>query len=174
VLALSAGLYRSEVAGLTQVNLEPAIAILLGVNHVAVPFYRVNYVPSGKASLQRYFRNAVWSVNYARVVSPGNGVYLTSRWERAETGFSYSGIRRWSLSVRGGYDTLNSLGQSLASYRQYEGAAEAAFNVTRALHISAAYSPRRQEVDVAGFTRNSTRTTLSIIFSPGNIPISFR
>lgn len=174
VLSVSAGIYRSEVAGLSQINLEPAVAILLGVSKVAVPFYTVNYVPSGKASLQRYFRNAVWSLNYSRMVSPGNGVYLTSRWQRAETGFSYSGIRKWSFAARGGYDSLNSLGQTLMAYRQFEGGVEATYSLTKALHISAGFSQRRQDVDLAAFDRTSKRTTLSLIYSPGNIPISFR
>ena len=173
-LALSAGIYHSQVAGLTQINLEPAIALILGVNHIAVPFYQTNLVPSGKAALQRFFRYATWGVSYERFVSPGNGVYLTSRRQRADMDFSYTGIRRWSFSAHAAYGSLSSLGQSLEPYSQYEAGAEASYSLTKAFHIAAGYAARHQEINLTGFNHNATRTTLSIVFSPGNIPISFR
>lgn len=172
--SFSAGVYRSQVEGLTQINVEPAIAALIGVRTVALPFYRENLAPFGRLELQRKFRNAAWSLSYQRSVSAGNGVYLTSRQESATTAFSYSGIRRWSFSVQAGYAALSALASDLAPYSQYYGVTDAGFAIADWFHVSAGFTARHVDVDAAGFKRNSTRSQVSLIFSPGNIPISFR
>jgi hypothetical protein len=162
------------VEGLNQVNVEPAIAALIGVRTVTLPFYRENVAPFGRLDLQRTFRNAAWSLNYQRSVSPGNGVYLTSRQQSVGTAFSYSGIRRWSFSVQAGYAALSALGSDLAPYSQYYGLTDVGFAISDWFHVSAGFTARHQEVDAANFRRNSTRSQVSLVFSPGNIPISFR
>jgi hypothetical protein len=104
---------------------------------------------------------------------PGNGVYLTSRTETAGGTLSYTGIRRWSFSGTGGYNSLGSLGQDIKPYKTYTGGAGASFAMTHALHLIARYDARQQQIDfVNGFTRLSYRATLGIAFSPGDIPLS--
>jgi len=173
-LSLAAGLYHAQVAGITQVNLDPAIALVLGVNQIAVPFYRTNLVPSSRAALQKQFRNAAWNIKYEQFVSPGNGVYLTSRQENAETSYSYSGIRRWNFSIRAGYGGVTALGQTFQPYIQYDAGTSAAFTVTNWFHVSGGYTVRHQDIDIPGYSRTGTHTALSLIFSPGHIPIAFR
>ena len=173
-ISVAAGFYHSQVEGVSQVALEPALALLLGVRSVVIPFYRVNFVPSGRAELQRRFRNAVWSVSYDQRVTPGNGVYLTSRQDRADTGFSYSGIRKFSFALRGGYSRMGSLGETLPPYSQYIADTNVTYAITDAFHLTAGFGAMHQEIDGGNFNRNATRTTIGIAFSPGNIPISFR
>jgi hypothetical protein len=174
ILSLSAGVYHSQVEGVTRVNLDPLFAALLGIQQVSVPFYASNYVPYGGVGLTRSFRNAVWNVNYQRSIMPGNGVYLTSRQESAASTFSYTGIRRWSLSANVSYSSLRTLGQGLAPYTVVSGGGDVAFRITDFLQIGGGYLARHQEVNLTTFRRNSSRTVVSIYFSPGNVPISFR
>ena len=172
--SLTAGFYRSQVEGLTQVAVEPVIAILLGINFVTQPFYRVNVAPYGKAELVRQFRNASWSVSYQRYVTPGNGVYLTSKQQNAASTFSYLGVRRWTFSVNAGYGSLSSLGTALPPYSQYYAGADLGFAIMDSLHITAGFSGRHQDIELSSFRRDATRTSLSIAFSPGSVPLSLR
>jgi hypothetical protein len=167
-----AGALRSQVQGLQSVALDPLVADILGISNITETFYRESTLPSGEASLTRQFKNASFSLAYSRGVSPGNGVYLTSRQEQGSANYTYNGVRKTSLSVTGSYGTFASLGQSLSNYRSFGGGASASYAVTRALHIVARYDARRQDIDVSTFKKSSYRMTLGIAFSPGDIPLS--
>lgn len=170
----SAGAYRSQVEGVTPINLEPAIAILLGTSRLNVPFYRENVAPFAKAALTRSFRNAVWRLDYERAVSPGNGVYLTSQAQTVGTAFSYQGIRRWTFTANASYVGLKSLGAAFAPYYAASGGGDVGYTIANWVHISAGVAARHQDIDAVNFRRNSTRTSISLVFSPGDIPVSFR
>lgn len=174
ILSLSAGLYHAQAEGLARVNLDPLMAALLGIQQVSVPFYASNYVPYGGVGLTRTFRTAAWNVNYQRSIAPGNGVYLTSRQESAASTFSYTGIRRWSLSANASYSSLRTIGQGLAPYIVVSAGGDVAFTITDFLQIGGGFLARHQDVNLTAFRRNSSRTVVSIYFSPGNLPISLR
>jgi hypothetical protein len=171
-LSFRGGLYNTEVQGLERVSLDPAVVALLGVSTGVRTFYRRNWLPSAEIALTRQFQHATLSFNYGRIVNSGNGIYLTSRGESAGVNLSYTGIRRWSFSLYGGYNTLSGLGQGLQPYRQYNGGAGASLAITRSLHFLARYDARKQEIDLAGFRRSSYRATVGFSFSPGDIPVS--
>jgi hypothetical protein len=166
------GVYQTDVTGLQAVTLDPAIAALLGTSTTLRVFAANNWVPSAHATLNRKFKNANLSITYARTVMPGNGVYLTSRTQSGMVGYDYTGIRKFSLSIIGGYSSLNTLGQGLAPYSMFTGGAGLTYNLTHALHAVARYDARQQEIELAGYRRTSYRVTLGIAFSPGSVPLS--
>ena len=172
--SISAGVYHAKVEGLTQVELDPIIAFLLGVPRLTVPFYTENIVPYGQADLEKKFRSSVLNFSYQRFVTPGNGVYLTSRQQSGQMSYSYSGIRRWSFWMSLGYWSLTPLGSGQSPYAMYNGSVSANFTITDSFHIGAGFTGRHQEVEVTNFRRNNTRTFISLSYSPGSIPISFR
>jgi hypothetical protein len=171
-LSVAAGAYQMNVAGLQTVSLSPAIAALLGVSTVVHTFAANNWVPAGQASLIRKFKNANLTFSYSRSVMPGNGVYLTSRTQYGTAGYNYTGIRKVSLAVSGGYSSLASVGQGLAPYSMVIGGAGITYNLTHALHAVARYDLRQQEINIAGFRATSYRATVGIAFSPGSLPLS--
>jgi hypothetical protein len=120
-LGITGGVYTSAVQGVQSTALDPSIAALLGISSVQTIFYQENIMPMGSVTLQKKLRRANWSVNYARTVTPGNGVYLTSRQETYGAGYSYTGIRRLSLSTNFGVSKLGSLGLDLRPYTQITG-----------------------------------------------------
>ena len=80
-IGLSGGVFTSAVQGVQSTALDPVIAALLGIGSVSTIFYKENKMPTASASLTKKLRRANWSVNYGRTISPGNGVFLTSRQE---------------------------------------------------------------------------------------------
>jgi hypothetical protein len=171
--SVAAGIYRAEVQGLQRVAVDPVIAALLGISSSVETFYRKNTLPYGSASLSRQFRNAVWTVSYSRTIGSGNGVYLTSAGETVSSSISYTGLRKWSFSLSGARTTLRSIGQDLQRYGQYYGATDVSYTLMPSLFISASFGMRYQNLDISDFRRTSSRSSVSIVFSPGEIPVSF-
>ncbi len=172
-MAVSGGIFTSAVQGVQSTALDPAIAALLGITSVNTIYYRENILPMGTATLTRNFRRANLSANYARTVTPGNGVFLTSRQEAYGGSFSYTGVRRVGFSVNGGVTNLTALGQELVPFKQLFGMANFSYNMGAGLNLNLMYSHRYQDVQAATFQRDSSRISIGIFFSPGQIPISF-
>ncbi len=170
--SLSGGMDQVNATGLQTVTLAPAIAALLGVTTTVHTYAASSWVPSGQASLLRKFKNATLSFGYSRLILPGDGVYLTSRSENALVGYNYTGLRKVSLGINAGYSSLVSVGQGIAPYSQVVGSASMTYNLTHALHAVARYDLRHQEIELAGYRRDSFRATLGIAFSPGALPLS--
>ncbi len=170
--SVQGGAYQAEVAGVQQVALSPTIAALLGINNIAQSFYQEYWFPTGSATLTRRFKTSSLSFDYGRSIAPGNGVYLTSRTDSGTATYSYTGVRKTSLSVAGGEYTLASLGQGIQPYRQFTGGAGMTYAIYRSLHLTARYDARHQEIDLAGYRRTSYRATIGIAFSPGSVPLA--
>jgi hypothetical protein len=170
--SLSGGAYRVDTQGLQSVALSPAVAALLGISSTIHTFTAVNWLPSGRANLNRKFKNASLNLAYSRSAAPGNGVYLSSRADNGTISYSYTGVRKASLGIYGGYSSLSSLAQGIPPYQMFTGGVRLTYNMTHALHAVAGYDVRQQEVDIAGYRRTSYRVSAGIAFSPGSIPLS--
>ena len=171
-LGLSAGVFAAQVQGVENTALDPTIAQLLGISTIRTIFYKENLMPIGNVSLSRHFRRAELNGTYNRAITPGNGVYLTSRQESYGASYSYTGIRRLSLSVTAVNSNLESLGQTLQTYNQRFGSVNFNYNIGAGFNIAGTYSRRFQDFQTSAFPRDSSRTSFSIYFSPGTIPVS--
>ena len=126
-LSVSAGAYRAESLRTVSVQLDPVIAAILGQATGLEAYYGVTYGGTGSFNLNRSFRRSNLSLGYSLSVTPGNGLYLTSRAERAHASYGYSGIRNWNLGISGNYSKYSALTQNLAPTQMYMGS----FNVSR-------------------------------------------
>jgi hypothetical protein len=156
-LSLRGGAFQAEEQGLQQVAVDPAIAALLGVTTTTQTYYANHVFPSAGADLTRTFKKASLSFGYGRTVTPGNGVYLASRQENATVTFSYTGTRKLNFSFFGGATRFHSLGQDLQPYWQANGGTGLTYNLTRALHLTARYDVRRQEIQTSSYNPTSYR-----------------
>lgn len=170
--SIQGGVYQAQVRGLQAVALSPTIAALLGINSVVQTFYEASTFPTGVVRLTRQFKRSALVFIYAQTITPGNGVYLTSRTASGTAAYSYTGIRKTSLSVSGGEYQLSSLGQGLQSYQQFSGGAGMTYAFYKSLHLTARYDARHQEIDLAGYRRTSDRAMIGIAFSPGSVPLA--
>ena len=173
IISVEGGVYIAEVEGLQQVAVDPEIAALLGVFSTQETFYEKRMFPQWNASLRRQFRRASLSFGYQSGISGGNGVYLTSRSDSGNASFSYTGIRKWSFSVQGGYSRLETIGQNLQPFSQITGSTGVTYALTHAIQMLARYDARHQEIINGVYLQNSYRATIGISFSPADIPLAF-
>jgi hypothetical protein len=170
--SMSAGALVAQIQGIEQVAVDPVIAALLGTSFSERAFYLHTASPSGRAGLQGRYRNSQISLSYAQEVTPGNGLYLTSLQKGGGASYTYSGIRNWSLSLGGGYMTLQGVGQGIQPYSGITGSAGATYRITGALHAVARFDARDQQISVIGYKNNSYRVVIGLAFSPGDLPLS--
>jgi hypothetical protein len=167
------GAFRTDVQGLTIVQLNPVIAALLGQGFGVQAFNKTDIYPSGSVMLNgRLNKTTSIQVSYTRSVTPGNGVYLTSRQDAGFGSLSYTGIKKWNLGASGGYYKLASIGQGIPAYGQWAGGAGFTYGITRSIHIVGRADFRHQNIQTLGLRETGTRATLGLAFSPGNVPLS--
>lgn len=171
-LALQLGINRVETLGIGQVQIDPVVAAIIGRTVGIQIVYRVNYVPQGSGKLTARFRQSELGFKYERGVSPGNGLFLTSRREEASGSYSYTGIQKWNLGIGAGYDSLGSLARDVGNYKAYRAGAGATYQLTRATHLNTRVDFRRYDISGVAFQRNSYRASIGLAFTPGNVPLS--
>jgi len=164
--ALMAGGMRVESLSLAQVTIDPVIAAIIGQNTGIRAVYTVVYVPSWQANLSRRFHHGLATVTYSRTVTPGNGVYLTSRSDTGGVVLSYTALKNWNFGGSIGYTRLGALAQNYRPYTGYN----AGFGITRRLLKSIHADARvdaRQYRTTASFHPRSYRATVGFTWSPG-------
>jgi len=166
---------RVETLGVARVQLDPAIAAIIGRSVGIRTAHLVNYVPNAKLKLTRAFRRANLTFGYTRGVTPGNGLYLTSVREGGDVSYHYNGIRRWGLQLRAGYSSYNSLTLTLGKYENYHAGIGATYRMFESTHLNARLDGRKYIVGNSlrpDFDRVIYRVTLGVTFSPGEIPLT--
>jgi hypothetical protein len=170
--SIGGGATQAEVQGIQQVTLNPVVAALLGVSFGQQTFYREDFYPAGKLSLNGRFKTYSVGITAAQSIAPGNGVYLTSNQQTASANYSYTGIRKWNFGLNAGYSKLAGIGQGIQNYAGFTGGVGITYSLTRALHITARADSRYQQIDVVGYNRTGYRASIGLAFSPGNVPLS--
>lgn len=170
-LGLRAGVIRLETLSLGVVQVDPVVAAIIGRTSGYQAFYRRDLEPTFSAQLTRTFRNASANASYNYGTTPGNGIYLTSRQSTFSGGYSYTGMRRWSLRSSVYYSDLEGVGQEIKGY-QSVGVGTGATRMlgNRNLYFTARFDVRRT---VAGqdFRRNFRSASIGLAYSPGDVPL---
>jgi hypothetical protein len=170
--SIHGGAFQSEVSGIEQVTLNPVLAALLGQATGISAFYREDVYPSGSVMLTARLKSSSLTVQGADQISPGNGVYLTSRQESGQLSYTYTGIRKWSFGLSGGYFRLGAIGQQLQDYASWTGGANATYSLTKGFHLLARFDARDQQIDIVNYKKTGFRTSLGIAWSPGDTPLT--
>jgi len=171
-LGIAAGEARVETLFLATVPIDPVIAAITGQSVGIRAAYDISYVPTGRIRLTKHMQQARVELSYARDISAGNGVYLTSRSEWAGFTFSYTGLRHWNVGANGGYTRLAALAQSLGTYEGYVGGVGVTRDLGLGLQFVFRADDRRDATNYANFRRNSVAITLGFLWSPGDVPLS--
>ena len=171
-LALLGGGYRVESQRLILVQLDPLVAQILGQTTGAEAFHSVRYAPRFSGHLSRSFRRSTASISYDRTVTPGNGIYLTSGYDRASGGFSYSGFRKLSLDVSTSANRYRAFTQNLGTYWSYWGSAGFGYKVARSFSIVAHADARRYNIASSIYNHVIYRGVLGVAWSPGDYPVA--
>ena len=99
-------------------------------------------------------------------------MFSTSRMEDAIAGASYTGLRRISLNIAGGYNSAVALDQTGFRFSQFNGGGGMSYNLGHDLHLTARYDLRDQQIIGSNYSLRGYRATFGVLFSPGNIPLS--
>jgi hypothetical protein len=157
---------------LTEVALDPALAALLGESVAIQAAYRLNYVPDMQVRLSDTFRHSQFTLEYLNEVTPGNGVYLTSKNNSGNASYSYSGVRHWNFGVNGSYGRMSALVQTVGAYTAYGAGVGATRDLGRGLHTVLRMDARHYEIATSTmFTHTEYRASLGLNFSPGDVPL---
>jgi hypothetical protein len=109
-----AGFSRSDSSGFIRI---PVTIILNGqevTGYEIGPYQLTRTTPSFRGSVSRRFRSTLATVSAGQGVTPGNGVYLTSRNQFLTGTLSYT-MRKSNISASGGYFRLSSLANNVSS-----------------------------------------------------------
>ena len=166
----SAGGYRVESLGVQSVTLIPEIAELLGISTSIRSIYRINYGTNFSLNAIYGFKRSNFHIGYNKGLTPGNGIYLTSSLQSADVGYSYSGIRKLSLSINGSYERYDSLFQDLSTYDSYQAGVSANYVVRPHVNLMTTVDVRKFSI-TAGRTQIGTMASFGVLLSPSRLPL---
>lgn len=163
---------RMDFSGLTIVNVDPAIAAIVGQNRAVVAFHRITYIPVYQAQIVRRFERSALTAAYNQAFSPGNGVYLASRETAAAVTYSYTGLKKLTFGTNAGYSRMTSLGQTLGTYNGFLGGAGTTYTLRSYAHLELRWDYRHYTTGtITGYKQNTQRVSLGLAFSPGSKPL---
>jgi hypothetical protein len=160
---------RLETTGLQTIGLDPFTAAIFGVYGTVEAVYVKTNVPDVNVQIRHKVSNLNTSISYARGITPGNGVILTSTRQSVIGGVDFRLGRDWQFTGTGGYDSLNGVGIATGNY----GSIVAGGGVSRTLHRGLNWHGRfdyhHYTFDQTGFLRNSFVFSTGLIWTPGNM-----
>ena len=171
-LGFKLGGSRVDTTGLTQVSIDPEIAAIIGRDIAIVSFARVLYVPLAEARLTQRFTRSSLTLDYSSGITPGNGVYLTSRETSGTVSFTYTGVHRLSTSFNAGYNQLSTIGQTLPTYTNLQGGGGLTYRLFADTYLGLRYDYRHYTTQNLLFQKDSNRVSLGLAFSPGDAPLA--
>jgi hypothetical protein len=168
------GVTRVESKFVSQTSVDPLIAQLLGITSAPQIIHRVDYfkIPNFMTRASRTFRTGVVYVSAGHSVMPGNGLFLTSYAYTVSAGYSYTGLRRWSINMQPTYLTADSAGTISGNYSAVSGRASIARKVGAGVYFIAAFNATRYgSTTYASYNRVIYTGTMGFRWSPGEVPL---
>lgn len=166
------GFSQSETKFLQSVPLNPVLAGLIGLSNGVVINYASTYHPTYAVRLSQSFQRGVAFLSSSYMVTPGNGLFLTSTALTAAAGYNYTGLKRWSFGVTSAYTRAYSIENVIGNYGDVTGTLSASRALSRFLHLTFSGSAYQyQSSSFAAYNRLTYTATLGLAFSPGNIPL---
>jgi hypothetical protein len=169
--ALAGGM-RVENKFLQVIPVDPLITELLGITSGVQIRNPVTYVPNISARLSRGFQHGVVYVIAGQAVTPGNGLFLTSRSLNLSGGYSYTGLRRWSFNSNLQYNRSASITSITGNYGSTSGGFTASRQLGWSLHaITSASARRYNSRQYDNYNRTIYEVRVGIGYSPGDVPL---
>jgi hypothetical protein len=173
-LQFSARLGAARVDGLNLVTvpIDPAIAAIIGQSVGVQAAHHLGYAPDTTARLSYNLQHSSFGLVYSQGLTPGNGVYLTSKMQTGGGSYSYTGIRNWNFGIDGSYNRLSTLVQTLGAYSAYGGGVGVTRTLAKGLHAVVRLDARHYNVADSFFLHTEYRTSVGLNWSPGEVPLS--
>ena len=166
------GLARAETKFIQNVPIDPAIAALIGTPEGTVVLDRIDHFVTGTGRLSRTFPKGVAYISGGRGITPGNGLFLTSVMTTVMAGYNYTGLRRWSFGVSGGYQSAESIGNVLGTYGGASGTLSASRQIVRGVHGVVSVGARKYtSANFDLYNRVIYDVRVGVGYSPGDVPL---
>jgi hypothetical protein len=171
-LNLNASGTKVESEGAEIVQLDPAIAAIVGVNTGLQAFHRVNYFPTFRGVFNTRLPRTTIGVTAYRQVNPGNGVVLTSMSTGAVGYASYTGIRKWTMSARAGAYQYRGLMRFFNTTSSWDVGGQVGYQLRRDLQTTLSVYYRDLRTSGSDYQRNGVRIAVGLNYSPGDVPLA--
>jgi hypothetical protein len=166
------GFAQCETKFLNNVPINPVLAGLIGLQNGVVINYTGTYHPNYSVRLSQSFQRGVAFLSNSYMVTPGNGLFLTSTALTATAGYNYTGLRRWSFGASAAYLHAYSFANVTGGYGDVGGTLSASRALSRFLHLTFSGTAfQYQSSSFAGYNRLIYMANLGLAFSPGNLPL---
>ena len=166
------GFMRVETKFLQNVPVDPTVAAIIGITEGTEVSYSVRYTPNLSARLSESFSRGVLYIAGGHTITPGNGLFLTSSITNISTGYTYTGLRRWSFNAQAAYNNAESIGNVVGNYKDITGGVTASRKITHAVHTLGAFSVRKyQSGSFSLYNRVVYDVRVGIGFAPGDVPL---
>jgi hypothetical protein len=166
------GVMRPELKSIRTVAVDPVIAALLGITQTSQVIHSVSYSPTFGGRISRKIPNGILFLGVNRGMTPGNGFFMASTSLTVTTGYSYTGLRRWSASTAAAYNRSQSLGGIVGKYQSISASARLSRKIKGSVHFVTGYSVRRYgSPDYPNYDRLVNEATIGLGFTPGDVPL---
>lgn len=170
-LSLLAGGVRVNTLGLTEAPLDPAITALTGQSFAVVTFTNRIYLPEAEVRLIHRLKGGLLTFDYSSTITPGNGLYLTSRQTSGAVAYSVIATRALQTRWNASYNQLSALGQALGRYSNLEGGIQVLYKLAGDAYLDVRYDYRHYTTHYltgdALLENDSNRVSLGVAFSLG-------
>jgi hypothetical protein len=158
------------------VPVSPVIAAILGITEGLAVSHTLSTVPDGSGRLSEQFHNGVLYISGGRTITPGNGLFLTSNSTNASLGYTFTGVRRWSLGASVLYNKASTVGETVGgvagSYGGTNVALTASRLIARSMHVVLALNANRYDsADFSLYNRTVYSVRLGFGWAPGDVPL---
>jgi hypothetical protein len=168
------GVSRYETKFVQSVAVDPAVAALIGISVAERVAYSKAVTPNFGARISRTVRRGNMFLSAGRSITPGNGLFLTSTSTNVTTGYSYAGLRRWSLAAAGMYSNSQSVGNVIGNYSNYSVNLSAGRRVAPHTNGTFSFSMNHAgSTDFQNYNKWQYSANLGLTFSPGDVVIRF-
>lgn len=166
------GFSRVESKFVQTVPVDPVITALFGFTSATEVVYSIRYVPSWGGRLAKTFRYGVAYATGGSSITPGNGLFLTSRVLDANAGYSYTGLRNWSFTSNVGWTRAQSIGNVTGEYGGVTMSVGTSRQLIKSIHFVATVSARRySSTDFNTYNRTIYDARIGLGWTPGDIPL---
>jgi len=170
------GFTRFENKFLQNVPIDPAIAAIIcapGAPCVSSQVsYFVDYIPSVTARISKVVPRGVIYASGGHSVTPGNGLFLTSTSTMVSGGYSYTGLKKWSITSGVSYMASDSVANVQGSYSSVVINLSASRHLFRATNGVLTFAARKYgSGDFNNYNLWQYSVRLGLAFTPGDIPL---
>lgn len=173
-LSARVGALNVETLGQRTVQIDPAIAAIIGVSSGQEVFYSNNILGSGTLSVTRTSRAGGLMFSYSRGVNPGNGIILTSQMDTAMASYNRRLSRQLNADVSYNYSRLRGIGQLAGDFATHVAGVGLGWQVTRWSQLTARFDRRNSSTSGGQnlFNLNGNRLAFGVTFTPADLPLS--